>query len=428
MNTRINLSLNTQASVDPANSASLNPNYPSSAPWSGASGYAGAFAYGVLRYAPDLGQYGSVVGIIGGHNGYYGNEVVRFDIATRQFMPLSDPYTSLSHPGSFFTNGSGVYSDNTNGEFHINSGLTTDETQPGACHPYAHHVILPEDAETGVGASGALVSCVRAHRSPNASGGTADRTHIFDLAQSNRATAAWTRYSTNTFSPTEPSKVDYYGWAVYDNTRKKIYAGIEAGPISLGFSNKLKVFNCVTRLWETSITLSESIYQFHSNAWHWEANPDYIINFKGGDSALNTWSGSGSGPILELINIATGQVYRPGMTGTGPKLAGGSDFVQTAGRLAMYEGGVTSDQEEAGPGVVNRVWILTPPITGIPEVFRRDAWRWSYEDITGPTPPVQTASVIPHVGRFVWADKVKCFIWWANGSDNVQAWNVKGFY
>jgi hypothetical protein len=412
-NTRINLGLNTQASVDPENSSSLNPNFPNPAPWHGggsgsAFGYQGSLAYTTFRYAPELGEWGSIVGTVGGHNGYYGNEVVRFDIGTQQFAPMSDPYTSNSHPGSFFANGSGSYSDSTNGEVHINAGLTTDPTQPGPCHAYGNNVVLPPDSATGVGADGALISCVRAARSPLTQAvKTSDRTHIFDLGQSNRATAAWARYSTNLFSPTESGKVLYYGWAVYDTSRKKVYAGIEAGPQA----NQLKVLDCVTKQWTTPLTLSSNVYQFHSNAWHWTNNPDYIINFYNGPGAeANT---------LEIINISTGQVYRPGTTGTGPTQTGGYDFVQTQNKMVAFDGGVGSTP--------NRVWILTPPHPGAPGFFTTMPWTWTYQDVTGPIPPKQTADTIPHIGRFIWCDKVKCFLWWANGVDNVQAWRVRGF-
>ena len=65
-NTRINLGLNTQASVDPELNPALNPNYPSNAPWRGNTAYAGAFAYGNLQYARQLGKYGLIVGTSAG--------------------------------------------------------------------------------------------------------------------------------------------------------------------------------------------------------------------------------------------------------------------------------------------------------------------------------------------------------------------------
>jgi hypothetical protein len=370
-----------------------------------------------MRYAPDLGIFGSIVGTVGGHNGYYGNEVWQFEISTRRFATLSLPYGSIQHPGSLFTNGNGVYSDDTNGEFHTSAALVTDSTQPGACHAYGHNVILPPDSETGAGAKGAMIMCVRAARSPNAAGGTADRTHIFDLGQTNRSTGAWARYATNLFVPTESSKVLYFGWAVYDKTRKKVFAGIEAGNLTSATMDELKVLDCVTKQWTSSLVLSENVYQFHSNAWHWEANPDFIINFVNGDGAeANT---------LELINLSTGTVYNPGTTGTGPELTGGYDFVQSANKIAVYEGGVSTDGG-AGTGFIDRVWTLTPPSLNS-SAFTSSAWTWSYQTISGPTPPGQTATTISHIGRFVWAEKVKCFLWWANGVDNVQAWNVVGF-
>jgi hypothetical protein len=410
-NTRMNLSLNTQASADPELSASLNPNWPSNAPWRGNTAYGGAFAYGTLQYAEHLGDSGSVVGTIGGHNGYWGNEVVRFDIASRMFAHLSDPYSSASHPGQFFAKPNEGHGDKFNGELHIDALYNTDQTQPCSFHAYWSNIVLPPDSETGVGAKGGLITSIRAARYLNGvdSANHSHRTHIFDLAQSNRATANWARYSTNLFE--NGADRASYGWAAYDPTRKKVYAGLRGS-----FYNAVNVFNCVTRQWETALTLSENVAMFFHPGWHWRANPDYLIVFGTGNAVQ---------PYLRLIHIPTGQVYTPSQTGTYPQLRGGYDFVQSSNKIAVYEGGNTFDNA-AGTGFPDRVWVLTPPSVTNASAFTTGTWTWTYETISGPTPPIQTAN-IEHGGRFVWADKVKCFIWWANGVDNVQAWKVRGF-
>jgi hypothetical protein len=396
-NTRVNLSLNTQADVNPELNPALNPNYPGNALWRGNQGW-GGFGYNSFRYAPELGDLGSIIGTIGGHNDYWGNDVLRFDIATRLFAPLSDPYSSTSHPGSFHIQSPWGHSDNANGELFINASFATDQTQPVSFHSYGTNVVLPPDSSIGVGPKGALLSCIRASRTPD-SGNPTGRTHIFDLAQSNRATSTWQRYSTNVWAHDPPEDRFSYGWAVYDPTRKKVFMGVRGN-----FYNKLSVLNCVTRLWETPLTLSRNVYMFHSGAWHWAENPDYIINFicEGGSTTL------------ELINVATGQVYTPGTTGTGPPGTGGFDFVQSANKLAIYESFSSS-----------RVWTLTPPSLN-PATFTTTPWAYGFEDVTGPTPPTQPVDA-NHIGRFLWAEKAKCFIWWANGVDSVQAWKVKGF-
>ena len=409
-NTRINLGLNTQASVDPELTVALNPNWPGNAPWRGNTAYGGAFAYGTLQSAPHLGDYGSIVGTIGGHNGYFGNEVVRFDIGSRLFAHLSDPYSSNSHPGSFFVKENHGHCDRNQGELFIDALFNTDQTQPCSFHPYASNVVLPPDTETGVGAKGGLITPVRAARYLNGvdSGNHSHRTHIFDLAQSNRAIAAWARYSTNLYE----NGADRFsaGWAAYDPTRKKIFTGIRHNQSY----NVLNVLNAVTKQWESQLTLSQGVWQHTlGRAFHWNANPDYLIIFVANYNFVGEY-------ILQLVNVATGAVYTPGTAGSGPLLGGGSEFVQSVNKIAHYEGG-------AG-GQTDRVWILTPSSTTNPAVFTATPWTWTFEDVTGPTPPAQTAgNSIPHIGRFVWAEKVKCFIWWANGVDNVQAWRVKGF-
>jgi hypothetical protein len=425
VNTRINLATNTQLSVQPANQPTINPMYPANAPWRGASLYSGP-GYTTANYAPELGTHGSLLYCSGGHNGYYGNEVWRLDLGSQLFSCMSDPYTSNSHPGSFFQDPSqgDQHGDNVNGELFIDSSFNTDQTQPGAFQGYSTNVVIPASAGvTGVGASGALITPIRSARTPNGNPSVAaaptSRVHIFDLAQTDRATAAWARFSTNVgsqvYTDRPPAYALHTGWAAFDPTRKKVFVAADL----TGGHNKLRVLNCsgATAFWDTAITLSTAVWSSqHGNAFHWLANPDYLILFKS----------STTDPAFQLINVATGVVSSPGKTGTGPLLVGGSTWVESEAKLVMYEGGDTTDGHESGPGFTNRVWILTPPSTSNAAVFTTTPWTWTYETVTGPTPPIQFAG-IPHAGRFIWSEKVRAFIWWANGDDNAQAWVVNGF-
>src|SRR5207302_3028221 len=99
---------NTMQSVDAEQDPSANPNYPANAPWHGTSGLGAAVAYSGGVFAKDLCKYGSILKAGTGHSAYSGNEWYRFDIDTRQWTRLTNPWYPL------YPNGSNVYSD-TNG-------------------------------------------------------------------------------------------------------------------------------------------------------------------------------------------------------------------------------------------------------------------------------------------------------------------------
>lgn len=84
---------NTIRDVDPANDPAANPNYPSSAPWRGNTGLAGvmnAWCGGAL--ASGYGAKGSLIVHGGGHQDYYGNEIYAFDLNTRHWSRVTNPY------------------------------------------------------------------------------------------------------------------------------------------------------------------------------------------------------------------------------------------------------------------------------------------------------------------------------------------------
>jgi hypothetical protein len=64
-------------------------------------------------YASDLGSSGSLICYGGGHTDYEGNEVYRFDLATRTWSRLSNAYQGVSWPRS-----SGIWPDGTPGVVH----------------------------------------------------------------------------------------------------------------------------------------------------------------------------------------------------------------------------------------------------------------------------------------------------------------------
>jgi hypothetical protein len=87
------ISRNTLADVDPAADPAVNPNHPGSAPWRGMVGQRGVLdAWNGGAFASRLGRYGALIAFGGGHNDYFGNEIYAFDLESRMWRRLTDPY------------------------------------------------------------------------------------------------------------------------------------------------------------------------------------------------------------------------------------------------------------------------------------------------------------------------------------------------
>jgi hypothetical protein len=83
--------------VDPARDPQANPNYPSAPPWKDRqSAVLGAWNGGA--FAAGYGTSGALIIAGGGHTDYYGNEVYAFDLASRRWQRLTNPYASPSFP------------------------------------------------------------------------------------------------------------------------------------------------------------------------------------------------------------------------------------------------------------------------------------------------------------------------------------------
>ena len=91
------ISLNSLKDLDPAQDPEVNPAFPRSAPWrSNQAAVLDAWNGGAL--ATGFGKSGALVVIGGGHADYYGNEVYAFDLESRRWQRLTNPYPSPSFP------------------------------------------------------------------------------------------------------------------------------------------------------------------------------------------------------------------------------------------------------------------------------------------------------------------------------------------
>ncbi|MCU0962628.1 MAG: hypothetical protein MUF48_21235 [Pirellulaceae bacterium] len=102
------VSLNTIADVDPARDPELNPRHPGLAPWSGVGQYAVLDAWNGGAFAAGYGRSGGLIICGGGHTDYYGNEVYAFDLDSRRWNRLTNPY-----PTPVFPVADGIWPDGT---------------------------------------------------------------------------------------------------------------------------------------------------------------------------------------------------------------------------------------------------------------------------------------------------------------------------
>ncbi len=91
------VSRNTLADVNPARDPAVNPNHPGPPPWRDNQGAVlGAWNGGA--FASGYGKSGALILVGGGHTDYYGNEVYAFDLDSRSWQRLTNPYRSPSFP------------------------------------------------------------------------------------------------------------------------------------------------------------------------------------------------------------------------------------------------------------------------------------------------------------------------------------------
>lgn len=192
------ISQNTLADVDPAKDPNANPNYPNSPPWAGNEGQSAVIeVWNGGAYAKRLGKFGSLVAYGGGHAAYYGSEVYAFDLETRKWTRLSNPYKgpfNWPYP---------------NGEYPDGSAIPPHTFDFVDYHPATNSfIVLKGQDELGPPSNETSVSVA----------------HLFDLS-----TKTWRR------SPINAGKKIYSGgYSVYDSSRDVFW--VEGGSSSDTFA------------------------------------------------------------------------------------------------------------------------------------------------------------------------------------------------
>lgn len=186
------ISNNTLSDVDP-DEAGVNPNFPGTSPWNGATGQAAvAGTWGAFFAARNVGTHGKLGAYNGGHGDYYGTEVYLFDLASALWARVTDPFGSTTYPGSV--------------SFPISGGLWGDGPggiSPSVPHTYYHSCYHPT-----------LRAFIIAKLQTNNTPASITRTCLLNLDDLQWRAAA--QSATNLCGSSG-------GWSEYDETRDRLW-------------------------------------------------------------------------------------------------------------------------------------------------------------------------------------------------------------
>jgi len=386
-----NVSLNAMSDVNPcpANNCS----------YSGVTKQGSEYNDTGVVYAPKLGAMGSIICTGGGHNDYYGNEVYRYDIATRLFSRITEPHgvvQATSPPLAAGDTNIGNHTDRLYGELWADNTFTTTlQNQPGSSHNYGYQVIVP------IGPRGTLITLSRPVLTPN--GVCGRMAHSLDLdAQVNggSATSLWQRAASSLC----PSPVPAFGGAVYDALRNRVW-----GTASTGTNGTMYYLDLVSRTWTMTTT---ALGGFYGTLMRSEA-VDRMVYFRR----------YVDGYQLKIVNPNTGAITQPTAIGdmppydsTNSPLGGGSDW------CVDLPGGEGFVYYNGGGG--NVVHVCRPGVN-----FDSDPWTFTAQTLTpvtsGDAPAIQYSPPnCTHLHRFVYVPALRCFLWFASTTAPVNAWRL----
>jgi hypothetical protein len=195
------VSLNTLKDLDPARDPEANPNHPGAPPWKDSqSGVLGAWNGGA--FASGYGSSGALIVAGGGHADYYGNEVYAFDLASRRWQRLTNPYASPSFPVE-----DGIWPDGTPSVSH-----TYDQVD---YHPGTNSFVMMKTQHDNTGGKSSPVVA------------------MFSLdglkAPDSNANRDWNKRNWR-LSPRNPANyTNSGGWSAYDSKRDMFWANGGSG-------------------------------------------------------------------------------------------------------------------------------------------------------------------------------------------------------
>jgi hypothetical protein len=367
----------------------VDPCPPQSCGFSGKEGQSGVFAdWNGGAFAADYSKLGGYLVHGGGHAGYLGNEVYVFDLDTRRWERLSDPYEPSPGARDWATNEQPL---GPNGI--LEEGEYAPDV-PASCHTYDTVQYLP--AALAGNARGAFV---RLHGAACGWLGThfSGRAHAFDLDK-----RRWTRFSVNKTTAADGGRGG--SAACLDTRRARFWAVANGHYLTTRFLDvKSRSWGSVTHHPKRGHNFTYNI----SGAYHEALDLFIVIHYpiSGKDPDRTRLWAMDCGRTDEGWRRITTEGPRP--LGRGP----GLEWCPPLNCFVAYEGRGAS-----------RVMKLHPPAS---DPFS-NAWTWEAEEIAGDPPVGRRRGGGPHYSRFCWAPAAGCFIWADAFDQPVQAWRLRG--
>lgn len=333
--------------VDPNDDVTVNPNFPSAAPWQVGPQSRVTISWGGGAY-DEVSKFFYVWG--GGHNDYAGNELYRVDMSTDAptWERIRDPANSLTYPGPTLDDG-----DEGLGYY---SGYGTTDYQPRSYHTYGGLVV-----------HGGLLYAL-CPSAPYKGGQNTPNCWRYDPYLD--------RWQIVDTKPTTANNATFSS-GVYDPVRDQ-WAYIPGGP------NVVDVFDFGTQLWTAGAGGSTGFTSTYARAAY-HPGFDAIICFS--DSV------PGHVAYYELpLSSGVGATFAT-TTGTPPPTATtyGVVYVPSLNNFIAWVGGAT-------------IYILTPPAT----IGGTWAWSTSALDATNYLPPASESAGT--WGRMAWDNELNCLV------------------
>lgn len=394
------------ATVSLANASTVDPDPDNSEEYAGVEGFSAIWRdWNTGVYAPTLGALGSMLFFGGGHWGYYGNCVVRYDLYSRGWSLLSQPSTAAvdllaidGDPTNTYVSTQGAYSDGT----------------PYPAHTNCAAVFLPPEA--GGGTLGSYVFQNHDQTGVNITSGALFR---FDLAlamDGQPASACWSKWNHRNLGV--EASPDLMGM-VYDPYRKGMWL--------LASGNGFNACRLYFLNWATQTRVEVDINSAGGNVGLITYFPATVL-VENRDCLVLTRSSAGlycidlSGIDSTPANgdIAAGHTITQSGTAC-PSLwtypsggaPGGSEYLNQAGidhpAYCSLDGNLYALNTRASSGC--SLYKLTVPAT------LTDAWVWSNETLTAQSGETLALDIQPYpesndhglVGRFRYIPRVSSF-------------------
>jgi len=335
-------------------------------------------AWSGMGFAADYGSMGSLICTGGGHSDYLGNDVYRYDIASRAWSRIKDSASIFLASDTYIANP-------TTGWMWANTAATAVQVgQPFTSHFYGQLVVVPGAAMPGTAPNGWLFTPGRRSMPWDGQRSTA-QAHALAIGSA----TLWEAVGVPMAS--EPA----HSPSIYDSSRNRVIA-FSNGPVS-----NYKYMSMATRTPGVQATTGGGIVAGFSVGGYSTTDDLYLI-IGWSTSTLN---------VHHIVDPVTNIRYdvTNNVTGTPPpstSTLGGWDWVNQWRTWVFYpgEGGKT-------------VYTLKAPANP-----RNGTWTWGSQTLTGPTVPAQAGT--PHYTRFKYIPAIERFLWVSTTTQAVQCFGV----